>query len=404
MGLRSVPTADAGNGRASSVPSGPRLRASSDFPCRSDSITDMIRPTLILLAALALAACAPSAQTVSDSESETGPEAAPFEYVTNPVAPRVADPWVYRHTDGYYYLIGSVPAYDRIDVRRAETLQGLAFAEPVTVWRRHESGPMSYHIWAPELHHVDGTWVVHFAAGRADEVFAIRMYALTTDAANPLEGEWTERGQVTTNWDSFSLDATTFEHGGTRYLVWAQHDPAIGGNTNLYIAEMENPWTIRGEQVLITKPEYDWETIGFRVNEGAAVLKKHGRIWLTYSASATDANYAMGLLSADEDADLLDPDAWTKSPEPVFVSNPESGVYGPGHNSFTTSKDGTKDILVYHARPYPTTQGDPLYDPNRQTRMQVIEWSEDGAPIFGEPAPAGPYVITGTPPGAANRP
>lgn len=102
-------------------------------------------------------------------------------------------------------MTGSVPAYDRIDVRRAETLQGLAFAEPVTVWRKHEAGPMSYHIWAPEIHFVDGTWVILFAAGRADEVFAIRMDALSTDAANPLEAEWVERGQVTTDWDSFSL-------------------------------------------------------------------------------------------------------------------------------------------------------------------------------------------------------
>ena len=161
---------------------------------------------------------------------------------------------------------------------------------------------------------------------------------------------------------------------------------------------MDSPWSITGEAVLITQPEYDWETIGFRVNEGAAVLKKNGRIWMTYSASATDANYAMGLLWADEDADLLDPASWTKSPEPVFQSNLETGVYGPGHNSFTTSEDGTTDVLVYHARPYPTTQGDPLYDPNRQTRMQPIEWAEDGSPIFGVPVPLGPTVITGTPP------
>ena len=315
------------------------------------------------------------------------------EYVTNPVAPRVADPWVYRHTDGHYYLIGSVPAYDRIDIRRAETLQGLAFAKPVTVWRKHDSGPMSHHIWAPELHHVDGTWVIHFAAGRADDHFAIRMYSLTSDAENPLEGEWTERGQVKTNRDSFSLDATTFEHEGIRYLVWAQKDPAIESNTNLYIARMDAPWSITGEQVMISRPEYDWEIQGYRVNEGAAMLKKHGRIWLTYSASATDANYAMGLLWADEDADLLDPDSWSKSPEPVFTSSTENDVYGPGHNSFTTSKDGSYDILVYHGRPYSQIRGSSLVDPNRQTRMQVLHWADDGSPVFGEPVPDGPHVF-----------
>ena len=364
------------------------------------SASQIIPVLLLVLAAVAI----PSGIATAQTPAHPSANEAPFEYVTNPVAPRVADPWVYKHTDGYYYMTGSVPAYDRIELRRARTLQGLAFAEPVTVWRKHDSGPMSYHIWAPELHYIDGMWVVYVAAGRADEVFAIRMYALTTEADNPLEGAWTERGQIATRWDTFSLDATSFEHRGTRYLVWAQHDPSIGGNTNLYIAAMDSPWSIAGRQVLITKPEYDWEIQGFRVNEGAAVIKKNGRIWITYSASATDANYAMGLLWADENADLLDAASWAKSEKPVFQSSPEHGVYGPGHNSFTVSADGTTDVLVYHARPYPVTQGDPLYDPNRQARMQVLRWADDGTPVFGKPVPAGPYVITGKAPEPPGRP
>ena len=316
------------------------------------------------------------------------------EFVTNPVVAQRADPWVHKHTDGHYYFTGSVPAYDRIELRRSKTLQGLAFAEPVTVWEKHESGPMSYHIWAPELHHIDGKWYLYFAAGRADAIFDIRMYVLENDAANPLEGEWVEKGQLETNWDSFSLDATTFEHRGTRYLVWAQKDPDIQGNTNLYIAEMKNPWTIEDEQVLLTKPEYDWEKQGYLVNEGAAVIKRNGRIFMTYSGSATDANYAMGLLTADADADLTDPDAWTKAREPVFESNSENGVYGPGHNSFTVTKDGKEDVLVYHGRPYPDILGNSLNDPNRHTRMQVLQWAPDGTPVFGAPVPPGPQVLT----------
>lgn len=359
----------------------------------------------LLIVALALVFVAGRPAVAQDGPSQEGPseDDAP-EYVTNPVVPRVADPWVMRHADGTYYMTGSVPAYDRIEIRRAETLQGLAFAEPVTVWRKHESGPMSQHIWAPELHYVDGTWVVHFAASRADSIWNIRMYAISTDAENPLEGEWTERGQVTTGWESFSLDATIFEHRGTRYLIWAQHDPEIGGNTNLYIAKMDSPWSITGEQVMITTPEYDWETQGFRVNEGAAVLKRNGRIFVTYSASATDRNYAMGLLTAQEDADLLDPASWTKSAVPVFQSSPENGVYGPGHNSFTVSADGTTDVLVYHARPYPETAGDPLYDPNRQARMQAVRWAADGTPVFGKPVPVGPYYFTEAPPDEGEQP
>ncbi|MBS4200502.1 family 43 glycosylhydrolase [Bacillus sp. FJAT-49732] len=303
----------------------------------------------------------------------------------NPLVEQRADPWVYKHTDGYYYFTGSVPAYDRIEVRRAKTLEGLSEAEPVTVWKKHESGPMSANIWAPEIHFVDGKWFIHFAAARADQIFDHRMYVLENASANPLEGEWIEKGQIKTDWESFSLDATTFEHRGERYYVWAQKDPNIDGNSNLYIAKMENQWTLSSPQVMISKPEYPWEVIGFLVNEGAAVLKRNGKIFISYSASATDHNYCMGLLWADEDSDLLDSASWTKANEPVFKTNEETSQYGPGHNSFTVSEDGKHDVLIYHARNYKEIDGDPLWDPNRHARAKVFTWNEDGTPNFGIP-------------------
>lgn len=310
---------------------------------------------------------------------------------SNPIIEQRADPWVYKHEDGFYYFTGSVPEYDRIEVRRAETIEGLGDAEPVSVWHKYETGPLSANIWAPEIHFIDGKWYIYFAAARTTEtkdgLFDHRMYALECDAANPLEGEWVEKGQVVSKWETFCLDATSFEHRGTRYYVWAQKDPGIEGNSNMYIAEMENPWTLKEKQVMISTPEYDWEKIGFLVNEGAAVLHRNGKLFMTFSGSATDYNYCMGLLYAEEDADLLDPASWKKLDHPVFETSEENGQYGPGHNSFTVSEDGKEDVLIYHARNYKEIEGDPLYDPNRHTRAQVIEWDSAGFPVFGKPVP-----------------
>ncbi|KUP21555.1 alpha-N-arabinofuranosidase [Paenibacillus sp. DMB5] len=310
----------------------------------------------------------------------------------NPLVEQRADPWVYKHTDGYYYFTASVPEYDRIEVRRAQTLEGIAAAQPVTIWRKNDSGPLSANIWAPELHYIAGRWYIYFAAAHTSEtkegLFDHRMYVLENDSVNPLEGEWAEKGQVVTAWESFALDATVFRHRGVLYYVWAQKDPEITGNSNLYISEMRNPWTLQGRQTMISAPEYPWEIIGFRVNEGAAVLKRNGRIYISYSASATDYNYCMGLLAADEDSDLLDAASWSKSPEPVFKTSEENSQYGPGHNSFTVNEHG-EDVLVYHARNYKDIAGDPLYDPNRHTRVQVFGWKEDGTPDFGVPVKDG---------------
>jgi GH43 family beta-xylosidase len=310
---------------------------------------------------------------------------------TNPIVKQRADPHVFLHSDHYYYFTASVPEYDRIELRRARTLGELGTAGAKVIWRRRTSGPMSGYIWAPEIHFVGGKWYVYFAGGEAPDMWNIRMYVLENPSANPLEGVWMEKGEIKMNWESFSLDATTFEHRGTRYLAWAQSELEKQG-TNIYLAKMDTPWSITGQQVAISKPKHPWEKVGHSVNEGPAVLIRNGRVFLTYSASATDANYCLGLLTADENADLLNPLSWKKSPETVFKSDPAASQYGPGHNSFTTTPDGKTDIIVYHARHYEKIAGDPLSNPDRATRAQVIRWKADGTPNFGTPVPDGPFV------------
>jgi GH43 family beta-xylosidase len=303
-----------------------------------------------------------------------------------------ADPHIKRHTDGYYYFTASVPTYDRIEIRRATTIRGLANATPKVVWTKHATGPMAAHIWAPELHFINGKWYIYFAAGSSTDIWAIRMYALESSSGNPMDGTWIERGQIVTESDTFALDATTFEHDGKRYLVWAQEDPSVeGDNSSLFIAAMVNPWTLASPNVRIARPEHAWETAGFAVNEGAAVLERNGRVFISYSASATDDRYCLGLLTASATDDLLSARSWAKNENPVFVS--ANGLYGPGHNSFTTSADGSLDVLVYHARNYKKITGDPLYDPNRHTRVQRLEWNADGTPNFGVPLLNGANTI-----------
>lgn len=152
---------------------------------------------------------------------------------------------------------------------------------------------------------------------------------------------------IVTYLDSFALDATTFEHRGTRYLVWAQQDEQRSYNSALWIAEMDTPVSIRQPVTLLSEPTLDWEIQGYTVNEGA---------------------------------DLLDPQSWHKSPNPVFVTAAALGRYGPGHNSFVVAEDGKTDLMIYHARDYRELQGTPLTDPNRLARGRVLHWDEQGFP------------------------
>lgn len=46
----------------------------------------------------------------------------------------------------------------------------------------------------------------------------------------------------------------------------------------MYIAERSNPWTIQGKQTCLAIPDQDWERIGYKVIEGAAIVVDW--IWL----------------------------------------------------------------------------------------------------------------------------
>lgn len=296
-----------------------------------------------------------------------------------------ADPYVYRHEDGNYFFTASVPDYDRIVLRKSRTLDGLAEAEEVTIWEKHEKGIMSVHVWAPEIHYIEGRWFIYFSAGDRDDIWAIRPYVLECTGQDPVNDKWIECGRMEAaegfSFQDFSLDMTVFENLGVWYCVWAEKVNVGKKISNLYIAELETPTKLGTAQVLLTSPDYDWERVDFWVNEGPAVIRHERMLYLTYSASATGVCYCMGMLRIPEEGDLLDPHAWKKERLPVVKTDWEKGILGPGHNSFTVSDDGTEDIMFYHARQYDEITGDPLYDPNRHTYRMKIRWNEEG-PVF----------------------
>ena len=318
------------------------------------------------------------------------PAAARRSPMRNPLILQRADPHILR-AGGWYYFMGSVPEYDRLALRRARTIAGLATAPETVVWSRPASGELGGYIWAPEIHYFDGAWHIYFAAGDSDQKFRIRTYVLQARGANPLTADWTLLGRLHTPWDSFTLDSTIFEHRGERYICWAQHEPGIETNSNLYLAPLANPTTLAAAPARLTVPELEWEIQKYKVAEAPALLARNDRLFLTYSASATDDRYCIGMLTARADANIMDPKTWAKSPVPVFASSEESKIYGPGHNSFVVDEHG-RDLLVYHGRDYREIKGDPLFDPNRHTRVQPISYTAEGVPDFGSPLKNGPVV------------
>ena len=298
-----------------------------------------------------------------------------------------ADPYVYKHTDGTYYFTASLPDYDGIALRKADKLFDLKDAPEKMIWKKHDKGIMSFHVWAPELHFLFGKWYIYFAAGDVDDIWAIRPYVLECLGDDPFNDEWIEKGMMQCSdedpfsFRAFSLDATVLENHGEYYFIWAEKVGVGKQISNLYIAKMESATKLSTVQVLLTTPDYDWERVGFWVNEGPAFIKNEGKIYMTYSASETGVAYCIGMLSADENDDLLDPKSWTKRRMPVLKTSEELKIYGPGHNSFTVNDEG-EPVMIYHARTEAEIVGNPLYNPNRHAMVMKVKWNESGEPEF----------------------
>lgn len=305
----------------------------------------------------------------------------------NPIMASGADPWMYRHRDGCYYFM--VTRGDRLELRQSPTMSGAGQAAAKDVWLPPKEGPGSRDLWAPEIHYVDGKWYIYFTASDGGGDSSRKIYVLENDSADPMTGEWVQKGAVNTALPG--LDGTILEHGGNRYFMYAGygHFPEYG--SAIYASLMENPWTISGSEVLLTKPEYDWEKQGgMAINEGPCFLVRYGKVFMIYSASTTwSDDYALGMLYADDGSDLLNPASWTKCDRPVFKKCPENGVFAPGHNSFTRSPDGSEDWIVYHA--IPVSEGGME---KRRPYVQKFGWTADGMPDFGVPAvPDIPHAV-----------
>ena len=97
----------------------------------------------------------------------------------------------------------------------------------------------------------------------------------------------------------------------------------------------------------------------------------------------SSADYHLRILTYNG-GDPLNASSWVKNPNPVFRRNDAASVFGPGHNGFFKSPDGTEDWIVYHATSTPG--GCNL---NRSTRAQRFTWNADGTPNFGTPVALG---------------
>ncbi|MCF4122505.1 family 43 glycosylhydrolase [Antribacter sp. KLBMP9083] len=317
---------------------------------------------------------------------------------TNPLNSSGPDPWMTYH-DGYYYLM-TTPWSGPITMRKAPTIEALKGAAAVPVYDDFPASRGS-NVWAPEFHLIDGPngprWYIYYSAG-SGSIEAQRVHVAESAGTDPM-GPYTYKGMVFGANDWWGIDGSPVTINGQLYFLWSGV-PAqwTGADPSIYIVAMGNPWTVTGARTAISTPTHAWERQGTPMNEGPVALQHDGRTFVTYSASACQGpDYKLGLLTLTG-SNPLSASSWTKNATPVFQRNDANGVYGPGHNGFFTSPDGTESWIVYHANAS-STQG---CGSTRTPRIQKFTWNADGTPNFGVPVaastvlnvPSGEPVVT----------
>lgn len=303
--------------------------------------------------------------------------------VTNPIVRHGQDPWVIQWNSKYYYCQSH---YNRkshseaVWVNAVTNLEDIGKGDWKCVWYPEKGTVHSSEVWAPELHYIQSKWYIYVAADNGENSDH-RMYVLEGTSQDP-QKPFILKGKLAAPEDRWAIDGTILEMpDGKLYFIWSGWKGAENVAQDLYIAPMSNPWTISGNRVRISHPEYHWEKHGLPINEGPETLWNGSHLFVIYSASGywTD-HYCLGELTWNG-GNVLDPKSWIKNPEPVFSGTPT--VIAPGHCSFVKSPDGKEDWIIYHAHINADSGGE------RDIRIQRFTWNADGSPNFGAPVSAG---------------
>ena len=83
-------------------------------------------------------------------------QATPVNTFYNVVAQSGADPWVYKHTDGWYYSTRTTGGDVRIWRSRSLTSLGAGYSK--SIWGVISNSSACRDIWAPEIHYIQSKW------------------------------------------------------------------------------------------------------------------------------------------------------------------------------------------------------------------------------------------------------
>ena len=276
----------------------------------------------------------------------------------NPVYPdTMADPFVLKH-EGVYYAYGTAPG--GADGRQIPVLRSTDLVE----WQAlgHALLPNgAEHYWAPEVAFHEGRFYMYYSSGSAPEGTDQQLrVAVSGHPAGP----FTDSGTILVPDQPFSIDAHPYRHSdGHWYLFYCvdflEQDGEHRVGTGIVVDRLIDMHTLAGDPRVVVRPHQDWHVFrkgrsmyggvhDWHTVEGAFVQVHDGQLYCFYSGGAWEReNYGISYVVADHPLGPYRVPAGGH--EALLMRSRPGAVIGPGHNSFTTSPDGSQTWIVYHA-------------------------------------------------------
>jgi len=259
----------------------------------------------------------------------------------------IGDPFVLRTPDGTYYCYAT-SAPDGFKAWFSTDL--VHWTDIGHVYKRGDDSWGESDFWAPEVVLHDGKYFMHYSA-RWGKNQSLRIgVAMADSPAGPFLDVF---NRPMFDFGYAAIDGhILIEDDGHKYLYYARDcsENIIDGRheSHLYVVELNDDLiSLKGEPLLLTRPEQDGELRSgpeWFWNEGPFVLKHSGKYYLMYSANCyAGRDYSVGYAISESPTG---PFIKAEHNPVLFTTIPE--ISGPGHNSVTTSPDGSELFIVYH--------------------------------------------------------
>lgn len=219
--------------------------------------------------------------------------------------------------------------------------------------------------WAPEIHRVDGKYVVYFSARATTGTFAVGA-AWSTSPTGPFVDVG---APLVAPPSPGAIDAHYFRaSGGAHYLLWKVDGNAVGQSTPIRIQPLApNGLSLTGSPSTILSNTLAWE--GALV-EGPFMVERGGSYYLFYSGNGYGSPaYGVSVARASQPTG-----PFIKLGHKILASSPRWA--GPGHGSIVEAPAGGF-VHVYHS----WVAGNVNQSPGRLVLVDPVQWS-DGWPLM----------------------